>query len=771
MVRINRYGYFGIPMLLILLFIGSCTTKKHPIDNRSNTSVANDKFYSYMDPMIGTGGHVHTFPGATYPFGMIQLSPDADTKGWDWCAGYHYSDTNIKGFSHNHLSGTGWSDLGDILLMPGSGKYYLNAGDKQDPDKGWRSRFSHQKEKAIPGYYQVDLFDNHVNVELTANERTGFHRYTFNNNKEDRWVVVDPTNKIFGKVFNTSLTKDDPYTVSGFCHSTGWAGDRHIYFTATFSEPITNIIFTDGKKENRDVDTFSDDNARAILFFDPTIDRPLDVKVSISGVSAEGAKNNLLVSGKPFSFDQVKEKTINEWKRISRIIQVEGGSEAQKRIFYTGLYHNFIAPNLWMDTDGSYIAVGKKMKTSSFKNYSTFSTWDTFRATFPLLSLIEPEKVSDMANSLISRHRDAKDHMPLWELLGHDNTCMIGNPATIFIYDALRQGVLGIDKREALDAMIDLSNHNKLSSSDGPGGVPEYIRLGYVPSDIDKCVSKTLEYAYADGCIAALARELGEDDIADKYAQRAESYKALFNPKLNRFWPKDRKGQWVETFATDRWNILNKYWVSGNVWAYDYFVPHQMKELIKLKGGVKAFEKDLDHLFTTPLQMKGEQHVDISGFIGGYAHGDEPGHANAYLYNYVGAPYKTQKYVRQIMKEMYKDTPDGMINNEDCGQMSAWYIFSAMGFYPVNPGSNSYLLGSPIFDQVKIMLPNGNRFEMIAHNQSDKAVYVDHVKLNGKNYSKLFITTEDILSGAKLEFFMSEKPNKTYGSHSNDWPL
>ncbi|QZT37487.1 GH92 family glycosyl hydrolase [Halosquirtibacter xylanolyticus] len=747
-----------------------CSSKSSSSSTGVLAKVSTDDLYSYMDPFIGTGGHVHTFPGATYPFGMIQLSPDADTKGWDWCAGYHYSDTNLKGFSHNHLSGTGWSDLGDILLMPGSGKYFLDAGPKSNPDKGWRSRFSHKEESASPGYYQVKLLDSDVNVELTANKRVGFHRYTYSNDTKDKWVVIDPTNKIFGKVLDTKVEVIDDNTVSGYCHSTGWGGDRYIYFTAWFSESIKDVIFTDGNKEVNARKSFDDKSSRVIVFFDKSLVKPLEVKVAISGVSQEGANNNLILGGGQLSFDEAKSETVKKWHEVANIIEVSGGTESQRRIFYSGIYHNFIAPNLWMDTDGSFVAQGKVFETKEFTNYSTFSTWDTFRGTFPLLSLIRPNDVSDMVNSLISRYRDSKGHIPLWELLGHDNTCMIGNPAIIFIYDAIQQKVPGIDPYEALEAMVDLATHNKISSSDGDGGLEDYMKLGYVPATIPKSVSKTLEYAYADWCVAELAKDLGETLIENEYRKRALSYKSLFNNNMKRFWPKDRKGQWIEPFETDSWKRLNKYWVSGNVWAYDYFVPHQMAELIKLKGGTDAFEKDLDILFTTPLNMKGEQHVDISGFIGGYAHGDEPGHSTAYLYDYVGAPYKTQKYVRQIMSEMYNDTPDGMINNEDCGQMSAWYIFSAMGFYPVTPGSNQYVLGSPIFDHVKWNLPNGKHFEVVAHGQSADAIYVDHVKLNGQDYNKLYITTDHILSGSKLEFFMSAEPNKTFGNGVNSWP-
>ncbi|QZE12717.1 GH92 family glycosyl hydrolase [Halosquirtibacter laminarini] len=764
--NISRVRSFFATFVMVSMFV-SCDSTKTTNSDEVVESMSN---YKYMDPFIGTGGHVHTFPGATFPFGMIQLSPDADTKGWDWCAGYHYSDTNIKGFSHNHLSGTGWSDLGDILLMPGTNDYYLSAGPKTDPDKGWRSRFSHEKESASPGYYEVDLLDSHVKVALTANQRVGFHKYTFPKTKGKKWVVIDPTNKIFGKVFSTSLKKVDKNTMQGLCHSTGWGGDRNVYFEAWFSESIKKVIFTDGKREIKEGDHFDDPNARAIVFFDETLRKPLEVKVALSGVSQAGASNNLLVGGGQLSFDEAKSKTVKEWHDISRVIEVEGCSLNQKRIFYTAIYHNFIAPNLWMDVDGSYVAVGKTLQANGFVNYSTFSTWDTFRATFPLLSLIRPKDVSNMANSLISRYRDAKDHMPLWELLGYDNTCMIGNPAVIFIFDAIQQGVPNIDKEQALEAMVDLATHDKISSSDGVGGIDLYIKKGYVPSNIPANVSKTLEYAYADWCIAKLADELGKEDIASTYYKRAQNYRNNYNKELNHFWPKNSDGSWFPEFKLNSWAKLKPHYISGNIWAYDYFVPHDMKGLINLKGGSKAFEEDLDHLFNTPLNMEGDQHVDISGFIGGYAHGDEPGHANAYLYNYVGASYKTQKYVRQIMDEMYKDTPDGMINNEDCGQMSAWYIFSSMGFYPVTPGSNRYILGSPIFDRVKWNLPNGKHFEVIAHNQSNESIYVDHVLLNGKPYDKLYITTKDILSGAKLEFFMSKTPNVEFGKEPTSWP-
>ncbi|ANQ52172.1 glycoside hydrolase family 92 protein [Flammeovirga sp. MY04] len=740
--------------LLSVLFIGcqekptQKTTEKEAID--------------YVDPFIGTGGIVHTFPGATTPFSMIQLSPDGDNTGWNWCSGYHYSDTNLKGFSHTHLSGTGWSGLGDIAIMPTTGEIKPQAGSKENPDEGWRSRFSHEDETATPGYYQVKLTDYNVNAELTTGKRVGFHKYTFPESMESH-IVFDPTNKIFEQVLNTSITVVSPTEIEGFCQSNGWGGNRHVYFVAKLSRPFDSFnIYKDQERTK----TSSEEGKNVVGFanFKTVEGEQIELKVAISAVSVEGARKNLASEGQQ-SFDQAIANAKNEWTEVLDKFEVKGGTEEQKKIFYTGVYHNFIAPNLSMDVDGQYVALGKTMKAEGFTNYSSFSVWDTFRATKPLISFLAPNYSTDFANSLISRYSDAKDHLPLWELCGVDNTCMIGYPSVPVIYDAIIKKTGNIDEKMALAAMDDIAHTNKVSSSDGDGGLDEYIKLGYVPAEIPKNVSKTLEYAYEDWVIAQLAKKQGDEKKYKEYMKRSENYKNLFNPERNMFWPKKANGEWFGDIEMDQWEPLQKHWISGNLWAYEYFVPHAMKDFIELKGGQEAFQKDLDKLFTEELNMKGEEHVDISGFVGGYAHGDEPGHANPYLYNYVGQPWKSQAMIRRLMDEMYSDKPDGMINNEDCGQMSAWYIFSAMGFYPVCPGDERYVIGSPLFDEVSMKLANGNTLKVVAENQSEKNVYVQSVTLNGKEIKDAFITQSQIEDGGTLHFVMGDQPNTEWGAN------
>ncbi|NLR93584.1 GH92 family glycosyl hydrolase [Flammeovirga agarivorans] len=721
----------------------------------------------YVDPFIGTGGIVHTFPGATIPFSMIQLSPDTDTKGWDHCSGYHYNDSTIKGFSHTHLSGTGWSDLGDILIMPTVGDIQLESGPQDQPDLGWRSRFSHDEEIAEPGFYEVNLKDYGITAALTAGQRVGFHKYTFPATDSAN-IIIDPTNLIFGEVLETQISTDDPTEIVGYCKSNGWGGKRYVYFIIKFTKPYDKFQISRNGKISSHLKV-KDKDVKGFATFKVGENDPIEVKVAISAVSLDGARKNLLSEGHN-SFALAVQHAQEQWSEVLNKFSIDGGTEEQKRIFYTGIYHNFIAPNLSMDVDGKYVAMGKKLEADGFTNYSNFSTWDTFRATKPLISFLTPNYSADFVESLISRHRDAKEHLPLWELAGFDNTCMIGYPSVPVIYEAMQKDVKGIDVNEALAAMDDIAHFNKISSSDGDGGLNEYIKLGYVPAHIPKNVSKTLEYAYEDWVIAQVAQKAGNKKLYEKYMQRAQNFTNLYHPEKKTFWPRKSNGQWFGDIEMDQWEPLQKHWISGNKWAYDYFVPQAISQFIEMKGGKDAFAADLDTLFSQELDMKGEEHVDISGFIGSYAHGDEPGHANAYLYNFAGQPWKTQAMIRRIMDEMYSDKPDGMINNEDCGQMSAWYVFSAMGFYPVCPGDKQYIIGSPLFDRVSMQVSNGKTFTVEAKNQSDKNVYIQAASLNGKDLDRSYITQEEIMAGGILKFVMGPEPNKNWGTDVNDIP-
>ena len=712
-----------------------------------------------VDPMIGTGGHVHTFPGATVPFGMIQLSPDNDVTGWDWCSGYNYSDSSIMGFSHTHLSGTGWADLGDILLMPTTGKIQMIAGSKANPDEGYRSRFSHKNEKASPGYYQVYLSDYKVNAELTASERIGFHRYTFPAGDASN-VIIDPVHKIFGKTYQT-LVKIEGRRVSGYCYSTGWGGRRYTYFVMEFSKPFAAYGTWKQGENSAGSNYAAGADAKAWVQFITTENEQVEVKVAISSVSMEGAQRNFDACAAALSCDMALAEAKAVWQKTLSKFEITGGTPDQQKIFYTGVYHNFIAPNLYMDVDGSYTAAEKNLKAAGFSNYSTFSYWDTFRATHPLLSIVDQKHTADFANTLISRYTDRNDHMPIWELCGWDNLCMLGYHSASVIWDAIAKGVPGIDPVKAFAAMKDASLTSKNSSSDGAGGLNDYIKLGYVPCNSGASVSQTLEYAYDDFCIAELAKKLGYKQEEEIYRKRSQSFMNQYQASTRHFWPRHADGTFHEAFELNSWEKLQPHWVSGNIWAYDLFVPHHIDTLIALHGGKAGFEKHLDKLFSESIEMLGDQHVDISGFVGMYGHGDEPGHHIPYLFNYAGAPAKTQKWVDYLRKTMYSTAPDGMINNEDCGQMSAWYVMSALGFYPVCPGKPVYDLGSPLFPEAAIHLENGNTFKIVAHNVSDKNIYVQKVKLNGKPFTGLLLNHDDIMKGGVLEFFMGPKPAAT----------
>jgi len=708
--------------------------------------------FEYVNPFIGTGGHVHTFPGATLPFGAIQLSPDTDLKGWDWCSGYHYSDSSMLGFSHTHLSGTGWSDLGDILVMATTGNVKMVPGDKSKPGTGYRSLFSHIDEVAVPGYYSVILKDYGIKAELTCTERVGFHRYTFPMGNKSN-ILIDPTNIIFGKAVETSVNIEKN-EISGYCYSEGWGGKRFVYFVAVFSKPFTQSGVYLDKELKPGLNQAMGNDAKAWVQFNTLEGEQIEMKVALSQVSLEGARKNLEAEASGKNFDLVRIQAKAKWEEKLNKIVVEGGTTDQKAIFYTGLYHCYLAPTLSMDVDGQYIAVGKKLQAKGFTNYSTWSIWDTHRATHPLFTLLEPEATADFANSLISRHSDARDHMPIWELCGFDNQCMIGYHSASVIWDAISKGIQGIDNQKAFEAMRDAAVTEKSSSSDGSGGIEEYIKLGYVPCSIDKSVSKTLEYAYDDWCIAQLASKLRLPDEEMNFRKRAASFENVFNPEKKAFYPRYADGRWHEDLVMNDWASLQKHYISGNYWAYEYYLPHATDRLIELKGGKKAFENALDSLFNTELSMAGEQHVDISGFIGMYGHGDEPGHQIPYLYNFTASPWKTQEIVSKIRNSFYSNSPDGMINNEDCGQMSAWYIFSSLGFYPYCPGKPEYETGAPLFDKATITLDNGKKFVVTAKNLSSANIYSGKIQLNGKPLTGHTLNHIDIQNGGELIFEM-----------------
>lgn len=761
------------------------------------TAYAQKDYTKYVNPFIGTGGHGHTFPGATLPFGFVQLSPDTRVDNWDGSSGYHYSDSIIYGFSHTHLSGTGIPDYADILFAPYISEKDLYYAKPEDTKNGYASKFSHENEKAEAGYYSVLLEDENILAEMTATKRVGLHRYTFPEKTDNAKFTLDLEWR--DELLKSTITHIGNKRIEGFRRSKSWAKDQIVYFTAEFSKPFTYKKWqgkcppVDPKLKHcgKDIHT--------VLKFNVEKDEQILLKVAISPVSIEGAGKNLEAELNHWDFEKVRNDAKKGWNKELSKIEVSGGTDAQLTNFYTALYHTNIQPNIYQDVDGNYLGLDKKIHTApKDTNYTVFSLWDTFRAAHPLYTIIDEKRTVDFINTFI-RHYEQGGKLPVWELSANEENTMIGYHAVSVIADAMAKGIKGFDYEKAFEAA-------KHSSELDIEGLDAYRKRGYISmEDEQESVSRTLEYAYNDYCIAVMAKILLENGrekitrrnfydffIADgnptksklyetvlrpkedyeKHLKRSQFYKNLFDKQTGFMRPK-QNGNWISPFAP---NDVTFHFTEGNSWQYSFFVPHDVSGLMSLHGGKKEFAEKLDALFTTDSNLIGRDQPDITGLIGQYAHGNEPSHHIAYLYNYADEPWKTQKLVRQIMDEFYKSTPDGLIGNEDCGQMSAWYILSAMGFYQVNPSVPVYAFGTPIFESVKINLENGKTFMIKAANVSDENIYVKSAKLNGKDYHKSFFTHQDLQNGGTLEFEMSDKPVKDWFTESpvskvkNDFP-
>ena len=711
---------------------------------------AQEDFTRNVDPFIGTGGNGHTFPGATMPFGMMQLSPDTRLTGWDGCSGYHYSDHVIYGFSHTHLSGTGISDYGDILLMPTVGKLSLSNRD-------YASGFSHQHETARPGYYSVKL-DNNVFVELTATLRAGLHRYTYPATDQAR-IILDLTHR--DRVLDSGLKITGGTTFVGWRRSRSWARDQIVYFAGEFSQPFTawGIAKDDQVQEN--ITDLRGPNVKAFFTFDARGGAPILVKVAISAVSIEGALRNLRAEIRDWNFDQVKADADRAWNKELSKIKVTGGSDAQLKTFYTALYHAMLQPNLFMDVDRQYLGRDFKIHTApGFDNYTVFSLWDTFRAAHPLYTIIDQKRSVDFVKTFLTQYQQG-GRLPVWELAANETDTMIGYHAVPVIVDAVAKGIRGFDLNLALEAM-------KHSAELNQTGLSAYRNHGFIGMEEEReSLSKTLEYAYDDWCIAEMARLLGRTDDYRRYLRRAQFYENVLD-KTSGFMRPRVNGNWLSPFDPREVNFA---FTEANSWQYSFFVPQDISGLISSMGGKDKFAKKLDELFTTESKLTGREQVDITGLIGQYAHGNEPSHHIAYLYDYVNQPWKTQYRVRQIMDNFYTPRPDGLIGNEDCGQMSAWYILSAAGFYPVTPGSSIYAIGSPLFPEVRFKLENGKQFVVKASGVSATNIYIQSATLNRLPYRKSFLTHRDLMAGGELVFKMGARPNRQWGSRAGDVPV
>lgn len=757
------YKLFKFACLSMILILNSCS------DINNLSSKINDNTI-YVNPFIGTGGHGHTFPGATTPNGMVQLSPDTRTEGWDACGGYHYSDNSIRGFSHTHLSGTGIGDLGDFLFMPFTGEPKLSPGTPEDPDSGYRSRFKHDDEIAIPGYYSVDLLDYNIKAELTASTRVGFHRYNFSN-KDNKGIIIDLNHNIHNKkVVNSEFKIISDTEIIGYKHIKGWAQNRHIYFYAKFNQTFTFKFF----KENSEVSDIIELKGKkllAVLNFNEENSKPLLVKVGISSVDYEGAKKNLKKEIPHWDFERIKQDAHKAWVSQLNRIDVEGGTDDQKTIFYTGLYHTALSPYVFNDVDGRYRGMDQIIHTSEKKDiYTVFSLWDTFRAFHPLLNIIEPEKNGEYINSLLTKY-DHGGILPKWELSANYTGTMIGYHSVSVIVDAYFKGVRDFDIKKAYKAMVHASTFDtvgihfpseRIKQKLSPMAKYYNEELGYIPSDLaNESVSRALEYAYNDWCIAQMARDLGKKDDYERFMERSKRYQKYFDPKTGFMRGVQKDGTFRVPFDPKFSQHRKDDYVEGNAWQWTWFVPHDIEGLVELMGGKEGFTTKLDELFSTSSEIAGEERsADITGLIGQYAHGNEPSHHITHMYNYVDQPWKTQQLTDSIMTTLYFNKPNGLSGNEDCGQMSAWYILNAMGFYAVNPGDPIYSIGRPIFDKVKINLSNGKQFTVIATNNSPENLYVQSLKLNGKMMNEPFFNHDEILQGGTLEFEMGPGKNK-----------
>ena len=711
----------------------------------------------YVNPLIGTGGHGHTYPGATMPFGMVQLSPDTRLEGWDGCGGYHYDDSYIFGFSHTHLNGTGVPDLCDILFMPTTGETRWNNGSDGKP--GYGSKFMHKSENASPGYYKVVLDDYNITAELTATTRADLQCYTFPASK-DANILVDLFHR--DEVLESSIKVISSTQIEGLRRSRSWAENQYVYFVAEFSKPFSSFeIAIDNKTSAGIKSAENQKNIKAVFHFNTAEGEKILVKVGISAVSTDGARLNLNAGIPGWDFTAIRNNARAAWNKELSKIEVEGGTDVQKTVFYTALYHTMVNPNIYMDVDGSYRGRDLKVhKDASFTNYTVFSLWDTYRACHPLMTIIDQQRTLDYIKTFLVQY-DQGGLLPVWELAGNETFCMIGYHSVPVIVDAYLKGIIGFDTEKALQAML------KSAYREGNTGLKALDANGYISTeDESESVSKTLEYAYDDWCIAQFAKSIGRTDEYAHFIKRAQNYKNVFDASSG-FMRARSNGGWFNPF--DPFEVNFNY-TEANSWQYSFSAVQDIDGFIQLHGGKIMLAKKLDQLFSVTSKTSGRDQSDITGLIGQYAHGNEPSHHMAYLYPFVDQPWKTQQRVHQIMNTFYHNNPDGLTGNEDCGQMSAWAVMSAMGFYQVTPGTDYYVIGTPWFNKVTINLENGKKFVIKANGISANNFYIRSATLNGNRHESSILKHSDIMKGGELIFTMSNQPNKKWGVGANNVP-
>lgn len=733
----------------LAFFTGSIT------DAKSET-IPEYKLTQYVDPYIGTGDHGHVFLGANVPFGLVQLGPMNISQGWDWCSGYHISDMTIMGFTHMHLSGTGCEDLGDISLMPVIGDVTLARGVKDDPQSGMYSLFNRKTEKVRPGYYAVHLDRYGIDVELTATKRVGFHKYTFPKSQESK-IIIDLEHAVGGESKKEGyLVRESDTVVSGYRYSKGWANNQKIFFTIVFSKPMKQWIVSEASSV-KEGDTITSPKSYGHALFDTGEKETVYVKVALSPVSIENAKANMKAELPGWDFAQTIKLADGAWNRELNKIVIETPDEKVKRIFYTALYHTMIAPSEFCDVNGEYRGSDGNMHPDpGFVNYTTFSLWDTYRAAHPLMTIIHPEKMGDIINSMLTIYKE-QGKLPVWHLMGCETNCMVGNGGISVVADAMLKGYKGFDHELAFEAM-------KNSAMLDERGLKYLKQYGYIPYDKEgEGLSKCMEYAIADWSIAQVAGKMGKKEDHKYFLNRSKAYKHYFDPSVGFMRGLSSEGKFRENFNPFESVHRDNDYTEGNAWQYTWLVPHDIEGLVNLFGSREKFIAKLDNLFTVQGELGKHASPDISGLIGQYAHGNEPSHHILYMYPYVGQPWKTADKVREVLTTLYMDQPAGLCGNEDVGQMSAWYILSALGFYQVEPAGGKYIFGSPIIDKAVIKVGDGKTFTITVKDNSPGNKYIQQVTLNGKEYPQYYLDFMDIEAGGTLEIRMGSQPSATWG--------
>ncbi|MGA2302513.1 MAG: GH92 family glycosyl hydrolase [Candidatus Acidiferrum sp.] len=771
---ITRRGFLGALSALsasgLLPARGVAHEREGSASTPSSASLVSEDVTQFVKIAIGTGGHGHTFPGATMPFGMVQLSPDTFDEGWDWCSGYHYSDSSIMGFSHTHLSGTGASDMLDILLMPGTGPAKTLPGARENPGEGYRSRFSHDDEITEVGYYSVLLRDFHIRAELTATERAGIQRYTFPKSDTSHFIMDLHHHWGGAEILSSELKILGDDTIVGGRSVNGWAPGRQIYFAMKFSKPFSSSqIVSEEKHVDPSVKEASSKSLKCLLHYKTGEGEVILVKVGLSGVSTEGAMKNLEAEIPSWDFDKVRHDAHEAWQRELSRIRIKTSNRIHREIFYTSLYHTKVAPTLFDDVDGQYRGMDGEVHRlpHGLHNYSTFSLWDTYRAAHPLFTIALKERVPDFVNCLIRMAQESPAGMPVWPLQGKETGCMTGYHSAAVIAEALAKGFQGIDFSKAYPPM------RQRTMMDDYRGLNYYRKLGFIPCDKEEeSVSKTMEYIYDDWAVAHVAQAVGATDDAKLLLERSRNYHNLFDPKVGFIRPRMANGDWSEPFDPTEMGFSKKWrdYTESDPWETTFSIQHDPKGYIELFGGRQAFLDKLDALFTVSSQLPPDAPPDIAGMVGQYAHGNEPCHHMAYLYCYAGAPWKTQERIRSLLEMEYDNQPNGLAGNEDCGQMSAWYVISALGFYAVDPVSANYVFGTPLFDRAEVDLGDGKRLIVEAHRRSPEDKYIQSVTFNGKPYEKLWFRHADIVNGATIVFTMGSEPNKQFGAAEGATP-